>query len=114
MQVEVSHHVDASEPDAEGYHDYHYEYDILTFSEGDTAFLVRAYSDQPTEASFMARHVGEARHLLTERDLQHPLLRQAASHLRAAGKTELNWLDGGRSEYRPLVYTPLVDRRTAS
>lgn len=114
MQVEVSHHVDASEPDAEGYHDYHYEYDIFTFSEGDTVFLVRAYSDQPTEAAFMALHVGEARHLLTERDLQHPLLRQAASYLRAAGKTELTWLDGERSEYRPLACHPLVDRRTAS
>ena len=110
MKVEVSHHIDASEPDAQGFHDYHYEYDIFTFSDGDVSFLARAYTDQPNEASFMARHVADRRHLLTERDLQNPLLLEAQDYLRAAGKTDLNWLDGERSEYRPIA--PAASQRT--
>jgi hypothetical protein len=110
VKVEVSHHVDASEPDAQGFYDYHYEYDIFTFSEGNVSFLARTYTDQPNEASFMARHVADRRHLLTERDLQNPLLLEAQDYLRAAGKTDLNWLDGERSEYRPIA--PAASQRT--
>jgi hypothetical protein len=32
MEVTVSRYVDASEPNAEGYCDYHYEYDVYQFS----------------------------------------------------------------------------------
>lgn len=98
MRVEVSHHVDASEPDADGFHDYHYEYDIFIFSDEAVHYVVRAYSDQPHAAAFMTSND----HVLTQQDLQHPLLLAAAAYLRANGKTELSWLCADESRYIPL------------
>ncbi len=99
MKVDVSHHVDVSEPNAEGFHDYHYEYDIFTFSDGATWYTARAYSDTPHAASFMTSDS----HALTVRDLHHPLFVEATAYLRAAGKTELSWLSAAESRYIPLV-----------
>jgi len=31
MEIVKTHHIDASEPDANGWHDYYYEYDIYAF-----------------------------------------------------------------------------------
>lgn len=102
MKVEISHHVDASEADAEGFHDYHYEYDVFVFSEATTSFVVRAYTEDEDKAHFVAREEAGQRHLLTERDLLHPLFLQAQAHLHALGKTDLSWLDSDRSAYRSL------------
>ena len=45
MQVEFSHHIDASEADAEGFYEYYYEYDIYRFTLGGLSLVVRSYSD---------------------------------------------------------------------
>jgi hypothetical protein len=103
VKVDVAHQIDSSEPNAEGLYDYFYEYDDFTFSDGPISYLARSYADRPQEASFRAR-IEDGRHqALTRQDLQHPLLLEARSWLRDAGKTELNWLDrvsGGYSRLR--------------
>ncbi|WFU90471.1 hypothetical protein QA644_31345 (plasmid) [Rhizobium sp. CC1099] len=103
MTVEVSHHIDASEPDADGFCDYHYEYDVFEFTDGSVTFLARAYSDEPEKAAMMARIEGQDHHLLTKRDLRHPLFLEAAAYLRAGGKTDLDWLDRRSRAYVPLT-----------
>lgn len=104
MTVEVSHHIDASEPDANGFCDYYYEYDVFEFTDGFVTFLARAYSDQPEKAAMMTRIEGQDHHhLLTKRDLRHPLFLKAAAYLRAAGKTDLDWLDTNSRAYVPLT-----------
>lgn len=108
MQVDVSHHVDASEPDTEGFHGYHYEYDIFTFSDSATWYTARAYSDTPHAASFMTSDS----HALTVQDLHHPLFVEAAAYLRAAGKTELSWLSATEGRYIPLVMPSGDDEAT--
>ena len=99
MRVDVSHHVDASEPNAEGLRDYHYEYDVFTFSEGAVWYAARVYSDAPHAAAFMTSDS----HQLSKQDLHHPLFIAAAAYLRAAGKTELSWLSAAESRYILLV-----------
>lgn len=105
MTVEVSHHIDASEPDAEGFYDYHYEYDydVFEFTDGVVTFLARAYSDEPEKAAMMTRTEGKRHHLLTKRDLRHPLFLQAAAYLRTVGKSDLDWLDRRSRAYIPLT-----------
>jgi hypothetical protein len=51
MMVEVSHHVDAPEPDADGFYDYRYEYEIYEFTDGVRTLLARAYSDEPEKGA---------------------------------------------------------------
>ena len=101
MKVEVSHHTDASELDALGFRDYCHDYDEFAFSDGSTSFLARSYRDESQRASFVARCEDGRRHVLTDRDLRHPLLIDAAAYLRGAGKTELTWLDSERGVYVP-------------
>lgn len=102
MGVEVSHHIDASEPDVEGFYDYHYEYDVFEFTDGVVTFLARAYSDEPERAAMMTRTEGKRYHLLTKRDLRHPLFLTAAAYLRTVGKSHLDWLDRRSGAYVPL------------
>jgi hypothetical protein len=53
MQVEFSHHIDASEADAEGFYEYYYEYDIYRFTLGGLSLVVRSYSDTSEQASVL-------------------------------------------------------------
>lgn len=102
MTVEVSHHIDASEPDAEGFYDHHYEYDVFEFTDGVVTFLARAYSHETEKAGMMTRTEVKRHHLLTKRDLRHPLFLKAAAYLRAVGKSDLDWLDKRSRAYVPL------------
>ncbi|EJM99256.1 hypothetical protein [Phyllobacterium sp. YR531] len=103
MQVEISHHIDASEPDEEGNYLYYYEYDIYVFSKDDAVFFVRAYTDEPDCASFQSRSEGSNDYLLKDADLHHPLLLLACEYLRKSGKTRLQWLSGKDSAYLPIL-----------
>jgi hypothetical protein len=108
MTVEVSHHIDASEPDGDGFYDYHYEYDVYEFSDGVLTLLVRAYSDEPEKAALMGWYRGKARNWLKKQDLRHPLVLKAAAYLRASGKSRLDWLDRKSRGYVPLNENPVV------
>jgi hypothetical protein len=103
MKVEISHSIDASEPNASGFYEYHYEYDMFEFTDGITIFWVRSYNDEPEKAALMARDKRGKRGLLTKRDLRHPLLLEAVAYLRAAGKSELVWLDRKSQSYLPFI-----------
>jgi hypothetical protein len=102
MTVEVSHHVDASEADADGFHDYHYEYEIYEFTDGVRTLLARAYSDEPEMAALMRWYTGKHSYWLKKRDLHHPLFLEAMAYLRMAGKSKLDWFDRKSGSYVPL------------
>lgn len=96
MRVSIDHHVEASEADANGMHDWHYEYDAYRFSQGWRSFVARAYTDEPGKVAFLSREVkifGFYRHrLLNSADLESPLFRAAVAHLRDLGMTSFDRL----------------------
>jgi hypothetical protein len=102
MTVETTHHIDASDPDENGYYDYFYEYDIYRFSDGQSAFVARSYVDTPAEVHFLKYGVGSEERLLTARDLREPLFAEACEYLRNLGKTQINWLDREAGDYRSV------------
>ncbi|MBN8943920.1 MAG: hypothetical protein J0H01_30710 [Rhizobiales bacterium] len=102
MKVEVTHHVDASDADENGHHDYHYEYDIYRFSNGLDEYVARSYIDAPQEAHFLSRVRLSRAILLRPEDLKTALFAAAAAHLRAAGKARLQWLSEETGGYLPL------------
>ena len=104
LQLSTSHHIDASEPDADGGYDYYYEYDLYLFSLGQWTLVVRSYSDEATQASVLSiqgnateSHKGSGKastgpRCLEFKDLKRPLVQQAKAHLQTLGKT-LYWFD---------------------
>lgn len=92
MQVTTSHHIDASEPDADGFHSYYYEYDIYRFTLDGTSLVARSYSDTPDMAAFLSCEENETTRMLDGPDLNSPLLAEAARFLRARGKSVLQRL----------------------
>ena len=106
MHVECTRYVDASEPDADGMYDYHYEYDIYHFTEGAISIKARSYTDEPGEAHFLAIELHGKHRLLADADLKLPLMRAAQEHLRLAGKTDVRWLSGRGNGYEPVPCVP--------
>lgn len=102
MHVECVREVDASEPDADGMHEYRYEYDAYRFSEDGVCFVARSYADTPEEAHFLCVESNGQRRLLADADLGHPLFLAASVHLRGLGKVRLNWLSGRGNGYEPV------------
>jgi hypothetical protein len=96
MRVSIDRHVDASDTDADGMHDWHYEYDVYRFSQGWRSFVARAYTEEPGKAAFLSREVkvfGFYRHrLLGSADLTSSLFVAAVAHLRALGVTSFDRL----------------------
>lgn len=102
MQVECTRHIDASEPNADGSYDYHYEYDFYRFSNEGCCLFARSYTDESDEAHFLSMEVGEESRLLTDDDLGHPLFVAAQTYLHNEGKLRLNWLSGRGNGYESL------------
>lgn len=102
MHVECVRETDASEPDADGMYEYHYEYDVYRFSEEGVCFVARSYTDMPDEAHFLGAEWSGRYRRLDEADLRHPLFLAAAAHLRGIGKVQLNWLSGRGNGYEPV------------
>lgn len=109
MEVAISHHIDASEPDAEGFHEYHYEYDIYEFSRAGRSYAARSYIDTADRAAFLSRLEGGQERLLEPADLVDPLLVEAVDYLHAAGKTKLDRLTKTEG-YVPLEVTAAPSR----
>ena len=99
VNVKITHHIDASEKDAQGMYEYYYEYDIYHFTDGDKGCVARSYSDEPEEAHFLNVSKGKRERPLRKTDLQTPLLLDAIEYLRAAGKRKLKWLSEERGDY---------------
>lgn len=102
MHVQSTHHVDATEPDEAGIHEYHYEYDIYRFSDGVLCFTARSYVDQPGEAHFLGVEVRGKSRLMVDPDLAQPLFLSALDYLQAQGKTDLRWLSGRGNGYETV------------
>ena len=102
MQVEFSHHIDASEADAEGFYEYYYEYDIYRFTLGGLSLVVRSYSDTWEQASVLRLEEAGKSRPLQPKDLQRPLVQQAREHLQSLGKQELRWFNPRHTRYDPL------------
>src|SRR5262245_23103945 len=56
MDVEVTHFVDASEPDANGQRDYYYEGDTYAFVGEGERLVVRTYVEDPSTGSVVKTH----------------------------------------------------------
>lgn len=104
MHVERTRHIDASEPDEAGMHEYYYEYDIYRFIDGAVSFAARSYTDQPGEAHFLGIQVNGQDRSMVDADLAHPLFLAAQAYLRGEGKIELNWLSGRGNGYEPVPF----------
>ena len=102
MQVECSHHIDASEADAEGFYEYYYEYDIYRFMLGSLSLVVRSYSDTCEQASVLRLEEAGKSRPLQPKDLKMPLVQQAREHLQSLGKQELRWFNPRHARYDPL------------
>lgn len=98
MNVDTSHHIDG-----DGSLGFRYEYDLYRFSDGETTFVARSYSDSSAKAHFLRAELGGKHHMLSQTDLASPLFRQAAAYLREIGKTNLQWLSGGGEGYEELI-----------
>jgi hypothetical protein len=96
IRVSIDHHVDASDIDAEGMHDWHYEYDVYRFSRGWRSFVARGYMDEPGKIAFLSCEVevfGFYRHrLLSSADLKSSLFGAAVAHLQGLGMTSFDRL----------------------
>lgn len=102
MRVECSHHIDASEADAEGFYEYYYEYDIYRFRLGNLSLVVRSYSDTSAQANVLRLEEAGKSRPLQPKDLKNPLVQQAREHLQSLGKQELRWLNPRHARYDPL------------
>ena len=102
MQVRCTHHIDASEPDAEGEYEYYYEFDIFAFEEGELTLKARSYSDESTRVSLMGLEQTGKQRTLEYKDLTRPLVQQAIDHLRSIGKTEVRWFNPKYARYEPV------------
>lgn len=96
IRVSIDRHVDASVIDAEGMHDWHYEYDVYRFSRGWRSFVARGYTDEPGKIAFLSCEVkvfGFYRHrLLSSADLKSSLFGAAVAHLQGLGMTSFDRL----------------------
>ncbi len=103
MEITKTHHVDSSDPDDHGMYDYHYDYDIYTFSEGNVAIVARSYRTEPENAHFLRIEKDGVSRMLQRKDLDLPLFKEAVNHLQSDGKTELEWLDGSSSSGYSII-----------
>ena len=102
MQIERTHHVDASELDEAGMYEYYYEYDIYRFSNGAICFTARSYVDDPNEAHFLGVMVSDQSRMMVDSDLAQPLFLSALVYLEGHGKTNVRWLSGRGNGYESV------------
>ncbi|MDR2219011.1 MAG: hypothetical protein LBE24_00335 [Methylobacillus sp.] len=102
MQIEQTHHIDASEPDESGMYEYYYEYDIYRFKDTSICFVARSYADEPDEAHFLSAETNGNSRFLERSDLKHPLFLSALSHLRSRGKVHIRWFSRKGNGYEAL------------
>jgi hypothetical protein len=98
VQIEKTHHIDCSEPDADGRYDWHYEYDLFRFAAGDVALVARSYVDSKDEAHFLRVERAGKPLFLSAADLESPLAVAAIHHLRECGKKHIKWLSSAGYE----------------
>lgn len=93
IAINISHHVDASAPNAQGMYDWYYEYDVFEFTDQQhaSALTVRSYSNTPFEASFIDLN-NRQHEIIALDDTLKPLFQFAIQFLKKSGKTKINYL----------------------
>ena len=93
IAINISHHVDASAPNAQGMYDWYYEYDVFEFTnkQHTSALTVRSYSNTPFEASFIDLNSRQPECIVLD-DTLKPLFLFAIQYLKKSGKTKINYL----------------------
>ncbi len=76
----------------EGPYEFHYDYDVYRFEQGNTAVIVRSYRDEPDAASFSGLKVAGEDRPIEREDFNLPLVHIAVQHLRSIGKKDLTWI----------------------
>jgi hypothetical protein len=79
-----------------------YVYDLFRFCEGDAVLVARSYAESPQQAHFLRREVASTPVGLTVQDTRAPIFAAAVAYLRAAGLTELEWLNVEGEGYEPV------------
>ena len=100
MQVTVTRHVDASEPDASGAYDYRYEYDLIRVADGDVTVVARSYTSSPAEAFLLHLEFSGQESPVCDAYLKLPLVTAAIAHLKDSGKKKVVWR--GPEGYEPV------------
>jgi hypothetical protein len=92
MNVDKSHHIDKSEPDANGLYEYYYDYHLYEFTEGDFTLIARRYTNE-SEAHFLGLERAGEKAFLSKSILNEPLLHQAIEYLKKEGTNAFSYLD---------------------
>lgn len=100
MHVEKTHHVDASEPNADGLYEWRYEYDLYSFSHASISMVARTYVSELDAVYFLRIEQGTLRRGITPKEFSLPVFREAVAYLRDAGFRRVEWL--GESGYEPV------------
>lgn len=105
IAVHTSHRVHASQPNAQGQYDWHYEYDLIEFLDEKSHQKLTARSDSTalTEASFIDLKT-HRNHQIALNAHALPLFKFAITYLEALGKTKIHYL----SEFGYALSAPAV------
>lgn len=79
-----------------------YHYDLFKFEADGSVLIARSYLDNPREAHFLRKEIGGELLPIAGSDVWLDSFREAASHLRQLGKTELTYLSPDHGGYVPL------------
>jgi hypothetical protein len=109
MKINIQHHIDSGEKDADGYYDYYYEFDVFTFYEGSFSLYARSYIEDSVLVSFVNSTRDEKVVFLTAADFKKPFFIEACTYLHAIGKQQFQYLDQkqGYVAVDDLVFMPL-------
>jgi hypothetical protein len=103
MHIEKSHHVDASEPDADGLYEWRYEYDLFHFSQAPLTLIARSYTSTPGTVHFLRLEWEDLRRGLKREDFSRPIVHDAVKYLRANGFHHIEWLTDAGYEAVPVA-----------
>jgi len=92
MNVDKSHHIDKSEPDANGMYEYYYDYYLYEFTQGALKLTARRYANE-SDAHFLGFENAGEKVFLSKRRLNEPLLLQAIDYLQSEGTRAFSYLD---------------------
>lgn len=103
ITIHISHHIDASQRNAQGDYDWFYEYDVIEFTDQASSIKLTARSDAntPFEANFLDLKNQHAQQIAIDDQLQ-AMFKFAIAYLKILGKTKINYL----SEYGYALQPP--------
>jgi|SRR3989339_287733 len=103
MNIISTHHIDASDVNADGSYDYYYEYDIYEISDKNTKLMARSYIDEPEKVHFLSIQENKSKkRLLNKKDLKSLLIKEAIKYFVSNGKYMISYLSNTNRGYLPI------------